>query len=59
MLHLRLPIRQNPNHVFTWLISRSYDDKGNAIIYDYVPENDSGVDTALPSEPALGLRTAT
>src|SRR5271157_1857510 len=33
-----------PGHVFSWLISESYDDKGNAIIYDYVAENDHGVD---------------
>ena len=40
----------DPTHIFTWLISRSYDDKGNAIVYDYVAENDSEVDLGSPSE---------
>ena len=37
-------------HVFSWLICRSYDDKGNAIVYDYVEENAlrSAVLTFLP-----------
>jgi hypothetical protein len=39
-----------PHHVFSWLICRSYDDKGNAIVYDYVAEDDRGVDLDLPSE---------
>jgi Salmonella virulence plasmid 65kDa B protein len=40
----------NPVHIFSWLVCRSYDDKGNAIIYDYATEDDRGIDTALPSE---------
>ncbi len=40
----------NPLHVFTWLISRSYDDKGNAVIYDYAAENEANVDLDLASE---------
>ena len=27
---------------FSWLISQSYDDKGNAVVYDYTAENDAG-----------------
>ncbi|MGD2089729.1 MAG: SpvB/TcaC N-terminal domain-containing protein [Candidatus Aminicenantes bacterium] len=30
--------------VFSWLICESYDDKGNAIYYEYVPENSAGID---------------
>ncbi len=30
-------------HVFTWLICESYDDKGNAILYEYKPEDPKGV----------------
>jgi RHS repeat-associated protein len=41
---------RNPNHVFSWLICRSYDDKGNAIVYDYAEENDEGVDLNLANE---------
>jgi RHS repeat-associated protein len=39
-----------PERVFSWLICASYDDKGNAVAYDYVPEDSSGVDTSLASE---------
>jgi RHS repeat-associated protein len=40
----------NPNNVFSWLICRSFDDKGNAIVYDYAEENGEGVDLDLASE---------
>ena len=39
-----------PAHVFSWLICASYDDTGNAAVYDYQAEDSSGVDTALASE---------
>jgi hypothetical protein len=41
---------ENPEHVFSWLICRSYDDAGNAIVYDYAAEDARCVDTARPSE---------
>lgn len=28
-----------PSHIFRWLISQSYDDKGNVIVYKYSEEN--------------------
>src|SRR5689334_9907024 len=34
------PVTARRSRVFSWLICESYDDKGNAIIYEYVPEND-------------------
>ena len=40
----------DPSRVFSWLISATYDDTGNAAIYDYVPEDSTGVDTRLPNE---------
>ncbi|HKM53948.1 MAG TPA: SpvB/TcaC N-terminal domain-containing protein, partial [Isosphaeraceae bacterium] len=40
----------HPGHVFSWLISESYDDKGNAIIYEYAAENDHGVDLTAANE---------
>jgi RHS repeat-associated protein len=46
----RIADPENPRRVFSWLISRSYDDTGNAIIYDYVREDSAGVDPASPSE---------
>jgi RHS repeat-associated protein len=34
--------------IFTWLICESYDDKGNAILYEYKSEDDKNIDrTAL------------
>lgn len=33
----------DPTRIFSWLISESYDDKGNAILYDYKKENSDGV----------------
>ena len=40
----------NEDHTFSWLISSSFDGKGNAILYEYVPENDCGVDLGLANE---------
>ena len=33
----------DPTRIFSWLISESYDDKGNAILYEYKKENSDGV----------------
>jgi RHS repeat-associated protein len=46
----RIADPKHPDHVFTWLICQSYDDKGNAIRYDYAAENGDGIDTAKASE---------
>ena len=35
---------------FSWLICESYDDKGNAILYEYVAENENGVDLSQANE---------
>ncbi len=40
----------DPSRVFSWLICATYDDTGNATVYDYLPEDSAGVDVALPSE---------
>jgi RHS repeat-associated protein len=34
----------DPARIFEWLICESYDDKGNAILYEYKPEDSVGVD---------------
>jgi RHS repeat-associated protein len=34
----------NPAHIFSWLICESYDDKGNAVSYEYKQEDSEGVD---------------
>jgi RHS repeat-associated protein len=39
-----------PGDVFTWLISESRDDKGNAIAYEYVAEDSAAIDLAQVHE---------
>jgi RHS repeat-associated protein len=34
----------DPTRIFTWLICENYDDKGNALVYEYKAENSDGVD---------------
>ena len=48
---------EDPSRVFSWLIAESYDDKGNAIVYEYAAEDDRGVDRTLANE-ARRVRTA-
>jgi RHS repeat-associated protein len=33
----------DPSRVFSWLICASYDDKGNAILYEYKPEDSARI----------------
>ncbi len=40
----------DPLNVFTWLISESCDDKGNAIVYEYVAEDSANIDLAQANE---------
>ncbi len=40
----------DPARVFTWLACESYDDKGNAMVYEYVAEDDAGVDRSQLNE---------
>ena len=44
------PMPAHPTHVFSWLICESYDDKGNAIVYEYAEENDDNVDRTQANE---------
>jgi RHS repeat-associated protein len=46
----RISDPEAPLHVFSWLISGSYDDKGNAIVYEYMAENECGIDLTKASE---------
>ena len=39
-----------PTRIITWLICESYDDKGNAILYRYKPEDDANIDRSAPWE---------
>ena len=44
------PSQEHPTRIFSWLICASYDDKGNAIRYEYAAENDDNVDFDRVSE---------
>ncbi|GAA0403872.1 hypothetical protein Acor_24730 [Acrocarpospora corrugata] len=48
----------DPTRIFTWLISETRDDKGNAVRYGYARENGLGADLTRPSERNRGDRTA-
>lgn len=49
-LQSRIADPEDPSRVFSWLICHSYDDKGNAICYDYLAENDDGIDQTAAHE---------
>lgn len=40
----------DPERIYSWLICRSHDDRGNAMVYRYAAETGDGVDTARLSE---------
>ncbi|WP_367025573.1 SpvB/TcaC N-terminal domain-containing protein [Methylococcus sp. ANG] len=44
------PSPANPTRIFSWLICESYDDKGNAIVYEYAKENADKVDLSQANE---------
>ena len=47
------------NRIFSWLICETRDDKGNAVLYRYKPEDGAGVDLAQASEHNRGNRNDT
>jgi RHS repeat-associated protein len=40
----------DPRKIFSWLICRSWDDKGNAVTYSHLAEDDQGIDLLQSSE---------
>ncbi|HEY5961312.1 MAG TPA: SpvB/TcaC N-terminal domain-containing protein, partial [Polyangiaceae bacterium] len=40
----------HPTQIFSWLICSTYDDKGNALVYEYAAENAVGVDRTQANE---------
>ena len=46
----RIADPNDKSKVFSWLICESYDDKGNAIVYEYLLENDKGIDLSQANE---------
>lgn len=48
--HSRVADPADPSRIFKWLICESYDDKGNAVFYEYKPEDSAGVDPSHVQE---------
>lgn len=46
----RIAAPADPTRIFSWLISESYDDKGNVVAYSYKAEDSSGVDLTQANE---------
>ena len=46
----RIADPKDPLRIFSWLICESYDDKGNAILYRYKPEDSANVDLSQAHE---------
>jgi RHS repeat-associated protein len=46
----------DPRRVFTWLLCETRDDKGNAVLYDYKPEDGAGVHLMYAHERNRGDR---
>jgi RHS repeat-associated protein len=46
----RIADPEDSNRVFSWLICESFDDRGNAVVYEYREENGEGVDPFEPFE---------
>ena len=49
----------DPQRVFSWLICETRDDKGNAIVYEYKPEDGVGIDLSQIYERNRGERRPT
>jgi RHS repeat-associated protein len=46
----RIADPEDPARIFSWLICESRDDRGNAIVYGYTPDDGSGVDRSRACE---------
>ncbi len=54
----RIADPQDPSRIFSWLLSETRDDRGNAVLYDYKPEDGAAVDLGQAHERNRGERTA-
>ena len=52
----RIADPEDPLRIFTWLTCETRDDKGNAVLYAYKPEDGVGVDLSRASERNRGGR---
>jgi RHS repeat-associated protein len=52
----RIADPQDPERIFSWLICETRDDKGNGVIYEYKPEDGTGIDLTQAHERNRGGR---
>jgi RHS repeat-associated protein len=52
----RIAEPDDPHRIFSWLICETRDDKGNAVLYEYKPEDGAGVDLTRAHERNRGDR---
>jgi RHS repeat-associated protein len=50
----RIADPDDPTRVFSWLISETRDDKGNAVVYEYKADDATGIVMNLPQERNRG-----
>lgn len=50
----RIADPDDPRRVFSWLICETRDDRGNAVLYEYKPEDGAGIDLAQAHERNRG-----
>lgn len=46
----RIADPENPDKIFKWFLERTYDDKGNSVIYEYKAEDFEGIPNQKASE---------
>lgn len=46
----RIADPEDPRRVFAWHICRTWDDKGNVVVYDYLPDDERGIDSTKAHE---------
>ena len=52
--HSRIADPEDAGRIFSWLICETRDDKGNAVIYEYKPEDGTGIDLSQAHERNRG-----
>ena len=50
----RIADPEDSGRIFSWLICETRDDQGNAVVYEYKPEDGTGIDLSQPHERNRG-----
>jgi len=52
--HSRIADPEDAGRIFSWLICETRDDQGNAVVYEYKPEDSTGIDLSQAHERNRG-----